>query len=210
MFSFIQCKLYCLQSPSCEAVNYNLTENICSQLTVTCPKAVSRLGMALFLSTGRQPEQCLEWIPIENGDPVGDRSVTEDSERFVARMQKDGNDLVCYLLRQANDCLSSDDSGTIQSKYEGFPCQYLRVSDGWTVMYVDYELDTPLPNMALIGGYTADGRPVYIGLNNDRKLPGPCITNVFATRRKNFSQWYRSFQRKLLSHWVQDIGCWIS
>ena len=29
---------------------------------------------------------------------------------------------------------------------------------------------------------------------------GPCITNVFATRRKNFSQWHRSFQRKLLSH----------
>ena len=33
------------------------------------------------------------------------------------------------------------------------------------------------------------------------RATGPCITNVFATRRKNFSQWYRSFQRKLLSHW---------
>ena len=32
---------------------------------------------------------------------------------------------------------------------------------------------------------------------------GPCITNVFATRRKNFSQWHRSFQRKLLSHWLK-------
>ena len=29
------------------------------------------------------------------------------------------------------------------------------------------------------------------------KRPGPCITNVFATWRKNFSQWHRSFQRKL-------------
>ena len=35
--------------------------------------------------------------------------------------------------------------------------------------------------------------------------PGPCITNVFATRRKNFSQWYRSFQRKLLSHWLKFL-----
>ena len=34
---------------------------------------------------------------------------------------------------------------------------------------------------------------------------GPCITNVFATRRKNFSQWYRSFQRKLLSHWLKFL-----
>ena len=35
---------------------------------------------------------------------------------------------------------------------------------------------------------------------------GPCITNVFATRRKNFSQWYRSFQRKLLSLWLKFLG----
>ena len=35
--------------------------------------------------------------------------------------------------------------------------------------------------------------------------PGPCITNVFATRRKNFSQWHRSFQRKLRSHWLKVL-----
>ena len=28
------------------------------------------------------------------------------------------------------------------------------------------------------------------------RIAGPCITNVFATRRKNFSQWHRSFQRE--------------
>ena len=35
--------------------------------------------------------------------------------------------------------------------------------------------------------------------------PGPCITNVLATRRKNFSQWHRSFQRKLRSHWLKFL-----
>ena len=35
--------------------------------------------------------------------------------------------------------------------------------------------------------------------------PGPCITNVFATRRKNISQWHRSFQRKLRSHWLKFL-----
>ena len=34
---------------------------------------------------------------------------------------------------------------------------------------------------------------------------GPCITNVIATRRKNFSQWHRSFQRKLRSHWLKFL-----
>ena len=37
------------------------------------------------------------------------------------------------------------------------------------------------------------------------RATGPCITNVFATRRKNFSQWHRSFQRKLLSHWLKFL-----
>ena len=37
------------------------------------------------------------------------------------------------------------------------------------------------------------------------EVSGPCITNVFATRRKNFSQWHRSFQRKLLSHWLKFL-----
>ena len=35
--------------------------------------------------------------------------------------------------------------------------------------------------------------------------PGPCITNVFATCRKNFSQWHSGFQRKLLSHWLKFL-----
>ena len=34
---------------------------------------------------------------------------------------------------------------------------------------------------------------------------GPCIINGFATRRKNFSQWHRSFQRKLRSHWLKFL-----
>ena len=43
------------------------------------------------------------------------------------------------------------------------------------------------------------------GLRPIGRSPGPCITNVFATRRKNFSQWHRSFQRKLLSHWLKFL-----
>ena len=42
-------------------------------------------------------------------------------------------------------------------------------------------------------------------VNSLHKGPGPCITNVFATRRKNFSQWHPSFQRKLLSHWLKFL-----
>ena len=172
--SWDQCKLYCLQKAGCEAVNYNFTTNICIKLPATCPKAINHPGMAFALFTGRQPEQCLEWIPKQDGHPVGDRSVTEDNSRFVARMQKDGSDFVGYLGVTNYQCFSSNDNGEINS-LNGYPCQYLRIRNVCTVMYVDYELGTSLPHTAVIGGYTADGIPVYIGIgtyDNKFQLPG--------------------------------------
>ena len=41
-------------------------------------------------------------------------------------------------------------------------CQYLQIREGCTVSYVDYKLGTTLLPNALIGGYTAEGLPVYI------------------------------------------------
>ena len=37
------------------------------------------------------------------------------------------------------------------------------------------------------------------------KGPGPCITNVIATCRKNFSQWESSFLWKLRYHWLKFL-----
>ena len=158
-----QCKLFCLQTPSCQAVNYNFTANLCTYFTSTCPRAFSHPDMAFNLFTGRQPRQCIEWIPKQDGQLPGDRSVTEDNERYVARLQKDGNDFVCYFYTSVNNCFSLDDEGEIFSRQGGYPCQYLQIREGCTVLYVDYELDAPIPPNALIGGYTAEGLPVYIG-----------------------------------------------
>ena len=36
-------------------------------------------------------------------------------------------------------------------------------------------------------------------------MSGPCITNVIATCRKNFSQWERSFLWKLRCHWLKFL-----
>ena len=53
---------------------------------------------------------------------------------------------------------------------------------------------------------SAKWRPFCLSLNVlTFRNTGPCITNVFATRRKNFSQWHRSFQRKLLFHWLKFL-----
>ena len=64
------------------------------------------------------------------------------------------------------------------------------------IMYI-YTGNSIILDPSLI--YYQQGKQYFV------KNTGPCITNVFATRRKNFSQWYRSFQRKLLSHWLKIL-----
>ena len=160
-----QCKMFCLNTASCQAINYNFTENVREYFTVSCTKAISHPDMAYLLFTERQPQQCIEWVPRGNGNPADDdRSVTEDNRRFVARMQTAGNDWVGHQNgagRQA--CFAHDDKGHINTSYD-LPCQYLRVRRGCTVYYVDYELGAPLPRTAVIAGYTVGGLPVYIGI----------------------------------------------
>ena len=42
-------------------------------------------------------------------------------------------------------------------------------------------------------------------LINGEESSGPCITNVIATCRKNFSQWESSFLWKLRCHWLKFL-----
>ena len=157
-----QCKLICLQKSSCQAVNYNFTTHLCTYFTATCQQAGDHRNMIFVLFTRRQAEQCMQWIPVEDGEPTQDRSVTKDNVRFVARMQKDGNDFISNLNIQRGYCISRHEESEFQSR-DGYPCQYLRIQDGCTVYFISYELGTPLPHNALIGAYTAEGLPVYIG-----------------------------------------------
>ena len=46
---------------------------------------------------------------------------------------------------------------------------------------------------------------VMVAATWSAKWPGPCITNVIATCRKNFSQWERSFLWKLRCHWLKFL-----
>ena len=162
--SWDHCKLFCLHTESCQAINYNFTAGLCIYFFATCPKAISHPIMAFGLFTGRQPHQCLDWIPKENGHQPGYRSVTEDNVRFTATMQKDGNDYVCYLLKRGDACLSlGNEEKRFKASHGPYPCEVLQIREGCTVLYVDYDIGAPLPPTALIGGYTATGLPVYIG-----------------------------------------------
>ena len=165
-----QCKLYCLQTSSCQSLNYNFTDNGCTYFKATCPKAMSHPTMAFELFSNKHPEQCIEWIPKQEGHPKREsRSVTEHNRRFLARMQKDGNDFMSYVLTTA--CYSRDDDGSIKST-NGYPCQYIRVRYGCTVYYVTYEFGATLPPNVPVAGYTVRGLPVFIGIEDGGVKPG--------------------------------------
>ena len=47
--------------------------------------------------------------------------------------------------------------------------------------------------------------PAWTSYSRDARVAGPCITNVIATCRKNFSQWESSFLWKLRCHWLKFL-----
>ena len=183
-----QCKLYCLHSSNCQAVSYNFTNSLCTHHTATCPLTMNHPDTAFALFSERQPECCIDWMTVENGHSIGDRSVSVDNERFVSRMQKNGSDFVGYLMvSYNNDCLSKDGEETFHSA-DGYPCQYMKVRDGCTVYFVGYEPGAPLPPNAVIGGYTAEGLPAYIGLHGVPRyyIPGSeRMVIEYSVRRNN-------------------------
>ena len=64
------------------------------------------------------------------------------------------------------------------------------------------DLSGELPPLIYAEGPDMD--PESMPLLSDMS-PGPCITNVIATCRKNFSQWERSFLWKLRCHWLKFL-----
>ena len=144
---------------------------MCTYLVETCLQAKNHPGMAFRLFTGWQPHECLEWIPI--GSFSKDHSVTNDNWRFAARLEKGGNNFGGFYFEVRKICFTDGDDGEPVRSDGGSPCQYLRVRDGCTVYYVDYEIGSPVPPNAVMSGYTTTGVPIYLcGHRNIGRLLG--------------------------------------
>ena len=53
-------------------------------------------------------DQCYQWVSYSYGDSIGTRMVsTDDPSRLDCRMQKDGDDRVCYLGLHHSTCYGS-------------------------------------------------------------------------------------------------------
>ena len=106
--SLHHCKIYCLHTPGCEAVNHNLTTNFCTQLTVTCPKGHKRSRSGICPLQGyrartihridSQAEWSSRWRPI-----------CDWRQQAICIQNAEG--FVCYFGLMFYDCLANDDNG---------------------------------------------------------------------------------------------------
>ena len=155
------CLYICLQSALCKAYNYNATSETCTHFTSPCPQAYGDPVMEFMVFRDTAAKQCYDWVPYSSGDPLDERMISTDtSSIIVARLEVDGNHLVCYFFYDYA-CYCSL-GPTQYSNTQGYPCARLRVVDGCTIFWVPYTAGEPIPSQAVIGGSMANGDVAYV------------------------------------------------
>ena len=166
-----QCRFLCLQSSTCKAYNYNGTDMMCTRLTSPCSEAVADPTMHFMVFTEMPIDQCYQWVRYRRGDTVDPRMIyTTDRMRVVCRMQRDGDDRVCFFTIRLNTCYASWGQDQFHN-YHGYPCQRLRITEGCTVFWIPYVAGDPIHPRSVIAGHMANGDEVYVTKFNYNKPP---------------------------------------
>ena len=157
-----QCRHICLQSTACKAYNYNITDRTCTRFTSPCPQPVVDPVMEFAVFTENPIDQCYEWVSYSSGDPVDARMITTDEpERVICRMQKDGHDIVCNFHIRYSKCYGNLGSSEFINIH-GYPCQRLRIKEDCSVFWVPYTAGDPINPRAAVAGHMANGDAAYV------------------------------------------------
>ena len=155
-----ECIYHCIQSKFCSAFNYNHTDKACTRMINPCAMALSYPDVQYTVFAQLAANQCYEWVFYDSSvtdDVMEDRTIhTDRAGQKVSRMQKDGNDIVGYLVHGLKNCYGWYVDRQIDSG-SGLLCQYLRVKEGCTLFWVPYIVGQSLPPRSVIGGTMANG-----------------------------------------------------
>ena len=164
-----QCRYLCLQSATCTAYNYNATEKTCTHFTSPCPEAFIDSAMEFAVFAEIPVNQCYEWVRYL-GDPFDPRNIRTHPELAICRMQRGGNNILCYAHSHFSRCYGP--WGTTEFGHiEGYPCQLLSIAEACTIFWVPYVARDLVPPRAVKAGHMADGRVVYV-TKIDVLIPG--------------------------------------
>ena len=152
------CKSNCLQSSQCTAVNYNVSDATCTEMSTPCALAIYDSTMIYMLFNERVREQCFTWIMHSE--------LTSSHTRQV--YDKNGKKRVSRILYQSGFYpASSDDrwcytgTGIELINRENNVCEVLILSPSCTEAWVPYEAGQPLPSGAETAGITEEGEATY-------------------------------------------------
>ena len=163
---FHECKLVCLESRTCAALNYNHTAGECAHFSDPCIKAMTDPIMSFALFPPRkEAEQCYEWRPINLR--AWDRAVLLHlRDRYALRMLKKGKYYGGYFGPTRGECYANDGTGTLIN-INVYLCESLWINEGCTVYPEEYTLGNEIPKRAVIVGLWPNGLKVVVaGVGN--------------------------------------------
>ena len=202
------CKSNCLLSPKCAAVNYNVSDATCTEISTPCTLGVNDPTMEYIMFNTRVQSQCFTWV-VHN-------ELTENHTRQVYNTI--GNAKVARILYQNGFYPAYDENGWCYTGTEtqrlssgSHVCEVLVLSPSCTAAWVLYEAGQPLPAGAESAGPTAEGDATYpvmfapVGEPDVHLIGYYTVTNGYGTTTHAGAHHHATTMRMLALMWFNSV-----
>ena len=129
------CKLACSQSTACVAINFNLSDSLCTRLITPCLRANFKITMQYTLFSQRRIQACYQWqkrFTVSTNNPR--LILNEERSRIVSRLLFRSGYYPSYYALSVGECFGGTGSMLISSYNQA--CEMLlvepRCTVGWT------------------------------------------------------------------------------
>ena len=153
-----RCKLNCIQSLKCTAVNYNKSDGTCIEISAPRVLADNDLTMMYIMFNERVHKHCFTWVMRRELIAHHSREVyNRNGKATVARILYNSEFYPAY----ANSRGSYTATGIQLINTVDNVCEVLVLSPSCTTAWVPYEAGQPIPTRAETAGYTTEGEVTY-------------------------------------------------
>ena len=152
------CKSSCLLSPKCTAVNYNVSDTTCTEISTPCTLATNDPTMEYIMFNKRVHGRCFTWVVRRELTKNHTRQVHDTiGDVRVARILYQSGFYPAYAI--GGWCYTG--TGTKRIDNRNNVCEVLVLSPSCTAAWVLYEAGQPLPTGAESAGPTTEGDATY-------------------------------------------------
>ena len=154
------CKLTYIQTPSCNAINYNTSSGICEQVMIPpCHEANRGPFMLYFRFTQIRPEACFHWQEMSSMEATDPRLVyNQEITRYVCRLVYQSSAVYLGYV-EFRKCWSGDKQALLSSPGSNFVSEVQLIHPMCTIGFIAGER---LPRSSMSVGATASGDMTYI------------------------------------------------